>query len=165
MVKFRKGLLALAEDLHVIEPDTTFVPRPWQQTIIDLVSHPCTDDRKIHWVYDRSGNIGKSRLALHLIRNYGATLLTGKLADMAYAYNREPIVIFDLSRKQVDMSDHLYTFTEWLKNGVYMSTKYESKMKTFVSPHVIFFANSRPDDTAWTPDRYVIHIPFPLRSV
>lgn len=152
-VKFHKGLSALEKISRVKPRDLDFVPRPWQAKILRLVVDCPADDRKIMWVTDVDGNIGKSRLASHLIMEHGAIELSGRVVDMGYAYNSEPIVIFDISRTQADNLNHLYSFAEQLKNGRFLSTKYESEMKLFKPPHVIFFSNSPHEEGKWSKDR------------
>lgn len=152
--KFHRGLHALEAALEEPDEDDDFVPRPWQQKVLDLVSRPA-DDRKIIWVKDTVGNMGKSRLALHLQRNHGAVQLSGRIADMAYMYNKEPIVVIDVPRTQAENMDHLYAFAEMLKNGCIVSTKYESRRKLFNPPHVIFFCNFCHDSDKWSYDRCI----------
>ena len=127
----------------------------WQQTVLTAcLLEP--NRRKIHWIYDSVGNRGKSYLSSYLVTNpeYNAIELCGKVADMAYAYNGERVVIFDIVRSQAEHIDHLYDFAERLKNGRIFSGKYESRTKIFNPPHVFFFANFAPDYTKWSQDRY-----------
>lgn len=72
---------------------------------------------------------------------------------MAYAYNGEPMVFFDVTRTQAEHMDHLYQFAEQLKNGIIFSSKYESGTKCFDPPHVVFFANQGPHPGKWSADR------------
>lgn len=151
-VKFSRGLKELESALEEQPSDSDFVPRPWQARVLrELRKNP--DDRTIFWVQDERGNRGKSRLVRHLVLEHNAIMLEGKIQDMAYMYNKEKIVCIDVTRAQAEMSRHLYTFAEKLKNGVLVSTKYESKSKIFKPPHVIFFSNSPPPDDVWTEDR------------
>lgn len=152
-VKYHRGFEALAKKLKPALSDSDFIPRPWQQKVLDWIEANKGDDRKILWITDVAGNIGKSRLCTHLIKEHGAIELGGKVADMQYAYNSHPIVCFDISRTQAENIKHLYSMAEQLKNGRFLSTKYESEMKIFDSPAVIFFANVSFDSTAWTADR------------
>lgn len=156
-VKYHRGLRELLDTLNEPEmgDDADFRPRPWQQRLLNHLAQP-SHDRRIYWVYDEAGGQGKSRLVNHLIDNKGATVLEGKIADMAYAYEREPIVCIDVTREQAEFSNHLYTFAEKLKNGTIFSQKFTSKRKRFTPPHVIFFSNSKPKETAWTADRLVL---------
>jgi len=151
-VKFSRGLRALADELEPAPTDSDFVPRPWQRDMIARLQEPA-NDRNIIWVVDPEGNKGKSRLVRNLIIEHKAVLLEGKLSDMCYTYNKEPIVCFDISRAAAEHSDHLYSMAEKLKNGVYLSTKYESRQKVFKPPHVVFFANMMPEESKWSRDR------------
>lgn len=154
-IRYHHGIAALQAALDdADEPDTDFEPRPWQKTVIDTLTQPA-DDRTIYWVTDEQGGQGKTRLATHLIRNYNAIELSGKMADMTYAYSKDkqPIVIFDISRAAADMTGHIYSMAEKLKCGRLMNTKYQSKMFTFKPPHVIIFSNSTWDKTKFSLDR------------
>lgn len=151
-VKYFRGLERLAQVLEARPRDEGFVPRPWQRELLDKLAQP-PNDRKIIWVHDSVGNVGKSRLARHLLCEHKALLLSGKHTDMAYAFKDQPIVIFDIARAQEDNLKHLYSFAENLKNGVLFSPKYESQQKNFPVPHVIFFSNTFPDPNAWSSDR------------
>jgi len=119
--------------------------REWQSRLVDIVTEtPCP--RKIYWIWDESGNSGKSFMAKYLMVRHDASIFTnGKLSDLAYAYNGEPVVVIDLARTSVEHMDHWYTFIESLKNGILFSPKYESGSKIFKPPHVIVFANFIPD--------------------
>lgn len=81
--------------------------------------------------------------------------MNGKIQDMCYLYNHQKIVMFDIARSHTHI-DQFYIMAEMLKNGMIVSTKYESKMKTFPPPHVVFFANILPDTTKWSSDRLVL---------
>lgn len=154
-VKFGRGLRELARELEERPTDADFEPRYWQQEILSFVTNVDADDRTIFWVTDTRGNTGKSRLARHLVLEHGAVQLEGKIADMAYQYNKEPIVIFDITRAAAEHCAHLYSFAEKLKNGMLNSTKYESCLKVFSPPHVIFFANFSWDREKWSEDRVI----------
>lgn len=147
---------ALREDFE------SSVLKPWQQALLDIVNET-PNPRRIHWIWDQKGNVGKSWMANYLGALHGACILTaGKKVDMAYIYVQKPasIVLFDLSRTQeatgerAHYLDGTYSLAEDLKNGRVVSTKYESKTIFFKPPHVIFFANFEPDRTKWSADRY-----------
>ncbi len=139
------------------------VMRQWQQAIINLIQEEAC--RKIHWIWETEGNVGKSYLANYLGAMHGATILTScKKVDMAYIYAQKPtkIVLFDLARtneatdERKHYLDGVYSLAEDLKNGRVVSTKYESKTVFFRPPHMIFFANFEPDYTKWSNDRYFV---------
>lgn len=137
--------------------------KPWQQDILDTIQQ-VPDRRKIQWIWESKGHIGKSWLAKYISLTEDALLLeSGKKMDMAYIFAQKPtkIVLIDLSRTTapVDGKDYLagvYSICENLKNGVLMSTKYECMSIQFAVPHVIVFANWEPDYTKWSKDRYAV---------
>lgn len=125
----------------------------WQRKIIEIIKekpHP----RKIHWIVDQIGNKGKTSLVRHILLNYEAVLLDGNKKDMAYAWNGEPIVLFNFSRSKEGKVS--YDALESLKDGVIFSSKYESKQKIFNRPHVVCFANWTPDIERMSLDRWEV---------
>lgn len=149
-------IAALRAAIKTRPGDAAFIPKQWQQDLINRVKGPA-DDRSIIWVLDSRGGQGKSRLARHLYCEHGACVLSGKVADMAYLYNGERIVIFDITRAAAEHSDHLYTMAEQIKNRMVISTKYMSCTKACDEDvHVIFFSNQRPKEGMWSDDRVTL---------
>lgn len=143
-----------ADRLRTLYENTSL--KSWQTTLMTNVSGP-SDPRKIMWYWDHRGNTGKSFMANYLGLLHGATILTGgRYPDMAYIYSQRPtnMVIFDLSRTTEDYMTAIYSMSEHLKNGRIVSTKYESKTIWTGNPHVIVFANFKPDPNKWSSDRY-----------
>lgn len=166
-IKYARNLHMYAEAIEQPPRDDDFVPRPWQARVLDIIKQPA-DRRTIVWVWETVGNVGKSRLVDHILRNYGGVLLDGKVADMAHAYSKQPVVLFDVPRTAIENMNHLCGFAEKLKNGALFSSKYESKMKLFAPPHVLFFANVPPPTDAWSADRLVeidLNEPLPTLDV
>jgi hypothetical protein len=161
-IKFARGIKELIAAQHTAPaPDPDFVPRPWQQHILTLLSQP-TNDRTIIWVTDTTGNRGKTRLTTHLLAERGGTALSGRLPDMTYGIftlvkrgQYPTTVCFDITRAAGDYSSHLYTMAESLKTGRLYNTKYESQHFTFPIPHVIFFSNRSWDREKFSHDRVV----------
>lgn len=128
--------------------------RRYQKRIADMVSAPA-DPRKIHWFYDEIGNTGKSWMTQWLCLFKGAIrLCNGRTTDICYAYSGEPIVVFDLTRSVQDILN--YQVMEEIKNGMVFSGKYQSCSKMYEIPHVIVFANWRPDESKMSQDRWDI---------
>jgi hypothetical protein len=128
--------------------------RPWQTSLLQLVDGP-VDPRLVHWRYDYGGNVGKSFMGNYLFALRNAVIFTGgKMGDIAFAYDSEPIVIFDLARTQADKIDNVYMAIENFKNGRFFSPKYNSTTKIFTVPHVIVFANFEPNYLALSADRW-----------
>lgn len=130
----------------------------WQKSIVDEVSR-VPDDRHILWVYDACGGRGKSELARHLIDKHSALVVGGKQTDIfqgvrtCLEQQAVDIVIVELYRA---VSKPSYASMEALKNGYFFSSKYESAMCRFPAPHVVVLANSLPDWSELTTDRWRI---------
>lgn len=124
----------------------------WQKELIEYIKGP-VDSRKITWYCDYIGNQGKSYIADVLKQKHGAFVTTGgKTADIAYAYEYQPIVVFDMSKGRQDAMN--YEILENFKNGRIFSTKYESVVKRTNRNHVIVLANFEPDYSALNKDRW-----------
>jgi len=131
---------------------------PWQAELDRLVSvPPAPQDRRIHWVFDPSGGQGKSALCKYLSLKWGAALLSGKLGDIVHvaAENEADAYLFDFTRAQQEYIP--YTAMEQVKNGHYMSGKYEGKIVVRNTPHIICFANFAPRFASMTKDRWRLY--------
>lgn len=128
----------------------------WQKDILSILAakpHP----RHIHWIYDKSGGHGKTTLTRYLISHKNAFLFSGGAkADSFFAYQNQPIVVFDLPR-DFQGREYIYDTMESFKNGQFMSTKYNSMMKIFPKPHVLVFTNFQPDVSKLTEDMWNVY--------
>ncbi len=136
--------------------------RVWQKQVLRKLD--AQNDRKVLWVWESEGNTGKSWLADYLQIVKGAYLCQlGKKTDIAYAYDLEKIVVFDLTRSDKDFTN--YSTIEAFKNGKLFSPKYESKMLVFPPCKVVVFANYSPDFEKLSEDRWEIITPSITRVV
>ena len=135
-------------------PELDLVLRPWQNDLLEEVLLPA-DDRKIIWYFDPLGGLGKSTMAKYLCGNHDAIMVGGTKKDILYAYDNQEIVLFDLSRTAEGRVS--YSAMEDIKNGLFFSSKYTSKMVVRNNnAHVIVFANWLPDLDALSRDRWDI---------
>ncbi len=120
-------------------------------------------DRSIIWLYCKDGGCGKSQLGKYLCVKERAIIVDGKTADMKYLVNErikqgaEPdLIIMDISRsKKKHKID--YGGIEEIKNGLFVSTKYECGMVVMNPPMIIIFANFEPDYEKLSYDRWICH--------
>ncbi len=127
--------------------------RPWQTKFIKLLLNQ--NDRQFLWVWDKVGNIGKTVMADWLqLYHQAAKYDNMPKRDFATAYNKAPIVIFDLERK--DQNEFDYSIIKCLKGGAIAVQKYKSRMKPFMPAQVLVLANWPPDEYALSPDMYLI---------
>jgi hypothetical protein len=163
-IRYPSGITQLADLVIPKVPESPdFKLRPWQSCLVEILKGPA-HDRHIYWIEDGKGGQGKSRLSTYLCRAMNAIELDGKIADCAFAYASQPIVIFDLARPMdVTLLKDLYIMAEKLKNGQLVSSKYQSKMKVFNIPHVVFFSNHAPPMGVWSADRlqHIVLSPAP----
>lgn len=135
--------------------------RPWQQKIKDMIQRK-PDARTIHWFFDSEGGAGKSSFAKYMYFHHKILTLTfGDAKDLLYVTAREKNLdayMFDLSRTKsakTSMSD-IYAALESIKNGYFISTKYETEVVCMATPHIIVFANCKPDFAAMSSDRWKV---------
>jgi hypothetical protein len=135
--------------------------RIWQQQIINIIKNE-PDDRTINWFWEKKGLAGKTQLCKYLIVHHKAQCIGScKSADMAYAINNPKIVVINLTRTS---EEHVnYGALEAIKDGLIFSSKYESGVKIFNSPHIFVFANYPPDTSTMSEDRWnIVDISIPL---
>ncbi len=139
------------ENLDIQFDNTTL--REWQRNVLELLLNQ--DDRQVLWIYDEVGNQGKTHLAKYLISKHNAYyVMNGKNQDISYAYEYQPIVIFDYSRSQEDYIN--YSIIEQFKNGLIFSPKYESVTKLVSKVKVLCLSNFEPDTDKLSYDRWNI---------
>lgn len=129
--------------------------RPWQQEIDNIVTEE-PDERTVHWYWDTQGGTGKTALAKYLCIKRKAMYVNGKSSDILYAATADTktkIYIVNIAR---DDEHPPYKALETLKDGIWFSGKYESKMVVRNPPHVIVFANYEPDICKLSQDRWHI---------
>lgn len=154
------------EEPPIWDPLEDVTPYPYQQLILDrYAEHKAAakkDTRKIYWMWETTGNVGKSALTRHLaLHNNILTVDSGKKEDIAQALKTLPkqpdLVIIDLPRA-VKLPKTTASALEALKNGIIFSGKYESgSIILRQSPMVVVFANYPPPDGMFSVDRLEIH--------
>jgi hypothetical protein len=148
-----------------IEPVMTR-PYEWQKEVISQMETN-SKTRNIIWIYDGIGNSGKTMLCKYIVlKNQGVSssayyLGYGKAWDIKYELSRikgehPKLLIFDFTRTKpfaFDMTE-IYSVIEEIKNGIYLSTKFESTMVITPIPHVFVFSNELPPYKALSSDRW-----------
>lgn len=128
---------------------------PWQRQIVNECKEE-PDDRTIHWYHESIGNVGKSALVKYLCIHENAMLISGKGCDIKYqiasAEFFPDVIVYDIPRTTHGYVN--YTALEEIKNGIFSSPKYESKMVIMPTPHIYCFANFEPDTETMSNDRW-----------
>lgn len=134
----------------------------WQKNIYENIKTK-PDKRTINWIYDPTGNQGKTEL-IKLIGsklNNVVIFTGGKANDIAYQIIKvrwDPkICLFNFPR---DLEGKIsYNAIEQLKDGLVSSGKYEGGFKIFNSPHVYIFCNWLPNINKMSLDRWnIVHL-------
>ena len=133
----------------------------YQLEIDQIIDNP-VDDRAIYWYWDKKGNIGKTTYAKHLCLRKDAIECSGGAKDMQCFIHKKmledtwwspTLVIMDIPRSRsqqyVSMSG-----IEKIKDGKFLSTKYEPGMCLYDPPHLVCFANEPPDESRLSEDRW-----------
>lgn len=137
--------------------------RPWQQKLWDiLIGDP--NPRDIYWIYEELGNTGKSTFAKHCVCNLpDCAVLNGKASDvmnavLMYLQKHKKFlktIICDIPRSTIGDKGVCISYGgfENIKNGCFYSGKYEGGMVVGPNPHMVIFANCRPDPGKFSEDR------------
>lgn len=135
--------------------------KPWQQSVLDFVDTE-PDSRTIRWIYEPTGNVGKSFLAKYLACKEGTIISSGKATDVFNQLNSAieagtmpKIVILDVPRVVADYVS--YQALEKLKDGCIYSGKYEGGVCIFPDVHVIAFSNQKPNLEKMSKDRWKLY--------
>lgn len=133
----------------------------WQVTLDRDLQAPA-DPRKVIWIVDAKGAAGKTTWAKsRVLRDPSSTYVSGKAADVKYGLANmlesgvtPRVVIWDCTRSQEGFFS--YEALEAVKNGIFYSTKYESKQVIYDNPHVVVLSNWAPDRQMLSEDRWDI---------
>ena len=123
---------------------------PWQTELADMLRHK-PDKRSIIWIYENQGGVGKSSFTDWIIYHLGAIILEGKNNDVLFCAQQHAssLYVYDVPRSNLNHVS--YAALEKVKNGTYMSSKYESAPVLRCNPHLIVFANEPPEKYKLSP--------------
>lgn len=135
------------DDIKIIHDDQLY---KWQVSLINDIKKENENCRTINWIWSTKGKTGKSQFCKYLIVKHNALCVGGRSTDMKHGIcnwieknKKAPnIIIVDLSRAKGNKIS--YSGIEDIKNGFFFSSKYESQMVVFNSPHILIFANEPP---------------------
>nr|WAE43010.1 MAG: replication associated protein [Cressdnaviricota sp.] len=146
----------IPKPLKLITPD-----RPYQVELLEILSKE-PDDRKVMWIWEPAGKVGKTQFAKYICAKHGGVITAGRNSDMKNAIvnyhekagNYPEIVILNVPREILQYVS--YTGIEEVKDGCFASTKFECGMVLMNSPHLLIFANEPPRMSALSEDRWWI---------
>lgn len=149
---------ALPQTLRCISKENFY---PWQKSLFEVVTGE-PDDRSINWIYESTGNVGKSAFCRYLGIHHDAIIVSGKAADVKYMlfkyYEKHGcgpnIILYDIPRCNENYVS--WQALESIKNGNISSTKYESECFFINPPHILCFSNFAPNIEKLSKDRWHI---------
>lgn len=133
---------------------------PWQLEILNIIEEE-PDDRSIYWFWENKGKAGKTQFTKYMIHHHHALVVSGKATDMKFMivkfeeqFGAYPeIIIMDLPRATCQETID-YAGFEKIKDGVFMSSKYECVSAIYNPPHFFVFANEEPTFEMMSEDRW-----------
>lgn len=166
---YSNKLIYTGEDIKLLDEENNRYQ--WQEKLfhyffkddVHIIKDP-TSSREIVWVYDVSGNSGKSLFTKWIsYRNNSITKVAfgsaQQLRSALVTIGPKKMFILDIPRTlgEDDSLKNIYSVIEDLKNGYLVSSFYGThKELIFDSPHVLIFSNMRPDLTYLSSDRWKI---------
>lgn len=144
---------------------------PWQNDVVDIVYDErreilrISDDRTIHWITDKFGCSGKSKLVKWLCVNLPDSISkisfgsANQLRSSLVGIGPRDVYFVDMPRTlgQEDNINNIITCLEDLKNGHIVSAMYgRSKTLLMDPPHVIVLSNKPCPLKTMTQDRWKI---------
>ena len=129
---------------------------PWQKECLRQIK-TMDVNRKILWIVDREGNMGKSHFCNFMSICYKYQILDGCIStrDLGFLLKADSSgFCFDISRSSFGQFD--YTALEAVRNGYIITGKYAGKVKRFGSKPVVVFSNDFPDELRLSADRWSI---------
>lgn len=141
--------------------DCMQTPYGWQQDIMNRIEQP-TDDRKINWVYNKSGCCGKTKLQKYLCWQKKAKRISMGLAHQiknALATTQPDTQCFVMNIPRVsgreESQRELFSAIEEIKDGWVSAVMHgEEKEWFFKPPHVWVFSNELPNRSLASKDRW-----------
>lgn len=138
---------------------------PWQAKIASwfVEYEDALFGRAIHWVWEPTGNIGKSVLAAYLFdQGDDVGIVSGAKKDMKFVVSEmvkggimPKLIMIDIPRVN---GDHFSVAgIEEIKNGLFMSEKFESKFCRYNRPWILAFSNQPPPVERMSKDRWKVY--------
>lgn len=131
----------------------------WQKSLLTLLRRN-PGNRKMYWLYDPIGNIGKTKFVKYLVYKQNALGLGyGHSTDVLNLVSKMPnlsVYIWNLTRaKPANLSElDLYSAMESVKDGYFINLKYETSIVLMDPPHVVVMANHLPTLKHISADRW-----------
>lgn len=138
--------------------------RPFQRDIRDMLLGP-VNEGKVIWVYDETGQLGKTEFLRYMFVKYGMPFsYGGKASDIVnLVFNHKDyllesdraVMIYNFGR-DTDNEKISYKSMEQISDGCISNTKFETGCFVCNKPHVLVMANCLPRESSLTASRWII---------
>lgn len=136
----------------------------WEIEIENILKQE-PDARSIYWYWEPNGCAGKTTFQKYIFTHYpDCVVCGGKSADMKNCIieyqktnKKLPKIILINIPKTQELNYISYTGIEEVKDMFFYSGKYEGGQVCGPNPHVIIFANKRPEVESLALDRWIIN--------
>ena len=154
---FVKGF-TIKKKLKLIQEEQFY---PYQRELLNICNQE-PDDRFIYWIWEPSGNVGKTSIIKYLLNRFKDSayyISGGKASDICSQINDfdADIELFLVNFPRTSEGCVSYNGLEQVKDGLTSSGKYKGGFKLFNPPHVFVMANFPPDTTTLSLDRWKIY--------
>lgn len=133
---------------------------PWQRSILEIILKPKTNNRKILWIYEPSGNTGKSMFGKYLEFHNKDVCYTriSKSADILTSASLEYTTYYFDFPRVLGPTFCPFTALECILDGVVDDCKLKKTPRKlrFMPPWVIVVSNFIPDKKLLSEDRWRI---------
>lgn len=135
----------------------------WPQWQVDLKNYLLTelpDERVIQWIFDDKGGQGKSKFVKWIEwQKHGMGFDYESAQNLKFVVCENPpqrVYLFDCTKSAPKgiAIEELYCALEAIKNGRIRHGKYKGGAIMMDTPHVVVFANFKPDSTKMTQGRF-----------
>lgn len=164
---FSSKPIYMGKDVQCVEHD----PLPMQKMVLDMMAEE-PDDRRVVYIWEPVGNIGKSKLVKYVCwRKMAKYINTDSAARLTAAICKAGAFrcyMIDLTRSKdaAKSIGAVFEVIERLKNGHIADNMYGEDNELFMeSPHVFVFANFPPDMSSLSKDRWDIWGPPRLKAL
>jgi len=138
--------------------------RPFQITLEEMLLGP-VNEGKVIWVYDPTGQCGKTEFLRYMYIKHGMPFsYGGKASDIVnLVFNHKDylmrdnraVMIYNFGR-DTDSEKISYKSMEQISDGCISNTKFETGCFVCNKPHVLVLANCLPKETALTSSRWML---------
>lgn len=152
-LRYHAGIAKLCRIHAEVKKWGVTITHDWQKQLLEVLSSEA-DWRTIYYVYDTTGNGGKTLFTKFCQDTFNAAVIRPcRSADILYLYKGEKMVFFDIPRSIDDMYV-AWGALEQIKDGMWTVAKYSSETRCRKeAAHIVVMSNAPPPELKFSQDR------------